>query len=488
MNGFGRHIIGALLALAVSGAVALGQSKEIQRLEQRAVEAFEREDYRGALEILDRLLDEDGQRYQTHYNIACALAMMGEDDAAIQALLDAMKFGFVDYRQMQRDEHLASIRDHPTYKTIIDRWATLLDARADAEAEAMGEWLGSGYTILEDDERRLLYVSSFPEPEFEDARRQIELVERWAFDNVLPELGATEQRPHPWVTVILPEPEDFFRLVQLTGVGGIYDKDAKRLVTQDIGPSLRHEFFHVLHWRHMAELGQHHPFWIMEGLASVLEDVEVRGGTLIPQPSWRTNIARHLEKAGALTPWHHLFTMERREFVGRRPKANYAQARAVFLFLHERDRLRDWYARYVSTFDEDPSGRAAMEHVFDRPLEAIEGDFANWLEQLPEVAEQRDPGAASLGVELGAGTGDGPVVDGIVTGSPGWRANKEEPLRNRDVIQAIDGTTIRTLDDLHRVLGEHDPGDVVTLTVRRGTKRFQAAYELVPREDSRLPR
>jgi len=40
-----------------------------------------------------------------HYNIACALAMMGEDDAAIQALLDAMKFGFVDYRQMQRDEH-----------------------------------------------------------------------------------------------------------------------------------------------------------------------------------------------------------------------------------------------------------------------------------------------------------------------------------------------------------------------------------------------
>ena len=104
---------------------------------------------------------------------------------------------------------------------------------------------------------------------------------------------------NPVIISSLPTPQDFARLVGAPGIGGYYERDRKRLVSQDIGPSLRHEFFHVLHWRRMDRTGQQHPYWVMEGFATLVEDIEADGsGGISVVPSWRTNIVRRLERAG----------------------------------------------------------------------------------------------------------------------------------------------------------------------------------------------
>src|SRR5690606_4633408 len=91
--------------------------------------------------------------------------------------------------------------------------------------------------------------------------------------------AAAGARRDPWVIVFLPMPRDYARWAMgkfgpgWRQVGGSYSDDEKMLVTQDLGGTLRHEFWHVLHWRDQRRRGQLHPIWIMEGLCSLVEDV-----------------------------------------------------------------------------------------------------------------------------------------------------------------------------------------------------------------------
>jgi C-terminal processing protease CtpA/Prc len=234
----------------------------------------------------------------------------------------------------------------------------------------------------------------------------------------------------------------------------------------------------------MARVGQTHPIWLQEGLACLLEDVDVGSdGTLTIRPSWRTNIAKRLAKMGGLTPWERLFTMDHKEFVERRPRAAYAQARAVVMFLQEQGKLVEWYRAYVAGFDEDPTGIKAMETVFAEPSAQVQREYRKWLIDLEEVADVDRPGP-SLGVALSQGRGDGPVVDEIVAMNPGGIGGETgNRLRHRDVIVAIDGRTVRTLDDLTRVLGDYEVGDDVVVRVRRGRTSRDVPVTLVAPEE-----
>lgn len=490
------YLIG-FLAVLLGGTVAPSLARQespdpaptgaAEPASDRAVsEAFKRNDFKGALRLLEsQELQRPKDPFVT-YNIACAHAMLRQEDAAAEALIDAISYGFVDFHHVERDKHLAPIRENAKYRLIIRGWRELLDARAGAERQAAKEALGDAYRADADDVNRLSFVWAIDPGSFDDARRELQRVAAWAAQCVLGPEGLAppdENRPDPWVMILLPTPRDFARLVRVGGVGGYYDRDQRRLVTQDIGPSLRHEFFHVLHWRHIDRLGQRHPLWVMEGLASLLEDVdEAPDGSYRLAPSWRTNIARRLERAHRLTPWKTLFEMPRDGFMGDRARANYAQARCIFMFLHERGVLKQWYAAYVRGFAEDPTGAGAIRQALGLSLAEAESEFRVWLRALPDVAEQARPGEASLGIEVGPGAGDGLVVVEIVAGSRA-RVIGPERLTRRDVITAIDGRATRTLDDLHRLLGEAKVGQRVVLEIRRGERRLEVEMELVRRSD-----
>jgi hypothetical protein len=269
----------------------------------------------------------------------------------------------------------------------------------------------------------------------------------------------------------------------------------------DLGSSWRHEFWHILHWRDMDQRGQRHPMWVMEGLCSLVEDCDTGpNGEMIPRPSWRTNMIKRLGKSNRLIPWETIFASGQKGFMSERPLAYYGQARAMFLFLadqrttgilpvgsapgdkdapsvpaaHGPGLLPAWYAAYTAGYKEDPTGKAAFESVFGKPLKDIERDFRKWVAKLPEVPDEVGRGPANLPVDVGIGGGEGPIVKidamaDFLQPNAAAKPLNTGGLKDKDIITAIDGKPIRDLNDLARVLGGYEAGAMVTLSyIREG--------------------
>jgi len=257
----------------------------------------------------------------------------------------------------------------------------------------------------------------------------------------------------------------------------VYDHSRKGLVATDIGPVLRHEFFHAMHWRAMERTGHRHPVWIREGLAALVEDIDADADALRVLPSWRTNIARRLADVRRLRPWDRFVELTPERFARTRPLSNYAQARALFHWLRDTNRLGAWYEAYARSIDEDPNGLAAVGEVTEHDTDDWSRELRAWLAKQPEIGVPGEGDPVGLGVRLRPGNGDGPVVDEVgVTGLRGER------LRPRDVIRAVDDEPVRTMHELYRVLGEREAGDTVTVRAVRGRRVVEVRMRLV-RED-----
>lgn len=461
-------------------------SEEPAALARRAVEAFGRGEYAAAEEALRRQLELQPGNYIALYNLACVRAAVGDAPGAAEVLLESIENGFDDLRQLRRDPSLDAVRADPRIAKVMEHWPEVLDARLEANLNGLSRLFPDSYQRRKDPDLRLAYLSAFDERTFEQARAEVEAVAAWGLDHVFIDLQAPDQRAaDPWVIVVLPRQEHFLRWVLSTygpeainsfrAIGGAYDHDVKRLVTQDIGATLRHEFFHVLHWRSMNHAGQAHAIWIQEGLCSLVEDYDKDGqGRVQPVPSWRTNIAKRLEKAGRAMPVEKLAAMTQAQFISSRPLANYAQARAFFLYLWQRGQLDAWYARYLATYRDDPTGIRAAEIVMDMPVADLNKDYRAWLRNLPAVPEEIAPGKASLGLEVEPGDGDGPVVASLV------RRRNGPTLILGDTICAINGRPTRDIAELVRVLSEFQVGDTVTISYRRGSRHGAVDLTLVP--------
>lgn len=463
-----RRVVVMAATAAIFGLAPGAQAQtDADALARQAIAALQAGEFSIAKTRLEAALKVDPANYVLLYNLAVAEAQLGETAQAEKRLVEAIGAGFVDFFQLERDPDLTPIRQGEIFQGVLAGWPRLLDARIDAEVDALRRRYGGRYLYDRDADLRLAYVSAFDPKTFEAVKVELRAIAHWTRRTLFPDLPLTAgvERPDPWTLVLLPTPEDFIRLVPAADIGGWYDHDARRLIAQDLGPSLRHEFLHVLHWREMTRTGQRHPEWIMEGLGALVEDVNIdSAGGVVPVPSARTNIAKRLAKVNRLPSIAHLASMERRRFVSNRPLANYAEARAVMLFLFERGALADWWARYEQTYSKDPSGLTALEQTLGMPTASIDKALRAWLLDLPEVAEEIKAGMASLGVELSLGRGDGPRVAKYL---PGGRA-RDAGLRLGDVIVAIDGASTRTIDDAHRLLGERQAGEEVEVRLRRG--------------------
>lgn len=418
---------------------------------------------------------------------------------AAGALREAVRRGFVDFAFMQRDPNLAPLRESRTFRQIISNWRTLQDAWIDDRLDDAKQAYGPGYRIERIESMRLGLVSGFGEQSTAAAREELEQLARWWIDAVLPPGQAATvadgDQPDPWVVVLLPTERDFARWAaeslgtRADRIAGLYEHDRRRLVARDTGPTMRHEFWHVLHWRHMNRLGQTHPLWVQEGLCSLAEDVAIpvgagsgggdrverhvpreeraaaSGPAFAPAPSWRTNTARRMAERGLVIPLERFFKLERAEFMGDRSLGNYAQARAFFLFLHQRGQLAAWYRAFTEGFAEDPTGAAATRVVLGADLATVDKDFRAWLKQLPMVAEVGSGTRAVLPMAIDRAVGDG-VRLAISLDLRGRREAGD--LMPGDIIIAIDGQPVRDEQDLVRVLGPKDVGDAVEVTFRRG--------------------
>jgi tetratricopeptide (TPR) repeat protein len=78
--------------------------------------------HESALAIDQRLAQLCPRDCVVHYNLACSLALLGDQRAAIKELRRAFKYGYADLAYMERDPDLASIRRNSAYKTLVDEF------------------------------------------------------------------------------------------------------------------------------------------------------------------------------------------------------------------------------------------------------------------------------------------------------------------------------------------------------------------------------
>lgn len=346
--------------------------------------------------------------------------------------------------------------------------------------QALHEWLDrfgeNAYRVDRDERRRIIYATS-RQGLSENAHREM----RAMLDELADHLSETlfGDSPDYEVLVAIASPRDARRLFQQHNVGGSYVHRTRQLVSRDTGGSLRHEFFHVMHYGHMERLGQPHALWVQEGLASLYEDYELTGQKIRFLPNDRNEITRNRARINRLVPWQNVFELPAERFMAR-ATVLYPQARSMFEFVAAEGKLHDWYAAYVEHFDADRTGQMAFEHAFDMEIREIERQWREWVGRQPRVEASQgiEPGRPSLGIgtspaALMAGYGDvgqaGGANDGVLVTQvlPGSTASAGD-VRVGDIVVAIDGRATHTMTDLRRAIEGKEVGEEVTIRVRRG--------------------
>lgn len=471
---------------------AIQRRLEASRLQARAVAAFSAGDIDAARSLLEQQLELEPGNPLALYNLACVQCVGGDRDAALATLQRAIEHGFVDFEQMRRDPNLVDLHETDLFQQVLANRTPILDAAGNLRFEEAKKKYGPRYVYERDEDLKLSFACAYDEQTLAQAREELRRIADWALSEVFTDLRDPPMREvDPWVLVVLPSERDFRRWAIMRygpaavtsdfhRIGGSYSHDAKELVAMDLGGTLRHEFLHVLHWRSNMRQAQGHPVWIQEGLCSLVEDYDMKGGRLVPAPSWRTNMVKRLERSRRLMPIADLARVDRETFNNERPLAHYGLARAVFLYLYQRGVLGDWYAHYTAHFAEDPTGIEAIEFVLGMSIDEVQDDFRRWVALLDEAPEARSDGTiggldVSLGVQVDPGKGEGPIVTGVS------REARAGGLRVRDVITAIEGRPVRDMNDFVRILADYRAGQTVRVRVHRRRAHMELEVRVVAR-------
>lgn len=306
------------------------------------------------------------------YNLACVNARLGNDAVAIAGLEIAAEAGFTDYPLLLRDPDLDALRDLPRFKELLAKKDLWQRKAAEATLGRLKAQFGEDYLYAVDYEQKLIFATGGNELQLEELknwlRRQARLQGRDLFEN----------RPDAFICVVMPSVKDWAKIVRAKNVGGFYQDASKTLVAREMGQTLIHEFTHALHAADLAPLGQAHPPWIGEGLGVLYEGAQFVEGEFVPFDTERNRVAALAARRRSLVPLSKLLTMTPEEFV-RRGRITYPEAGSLMLYLYERQLLRKFYDEYKSTYDDDPTGQAALEKVTGLTLAEVEARFSEWL-------------------------------------------------------------------------------------------------------------
>ncbi len=369
---------------------------------------------------------------------------------------------------------LEPLHDHPTFQAIVEASDQLLEQRGPGVLAQWKDRYGeTSYRYEQDSVHRLVYATALDDASHREMRQ---MLERQADHLIDAYFGAP---PAYYVLIAVPTPEDAQALFDRKDqIGGVYEHSLRRLVARDIGSSLRHEFFHLMHFGHMVRLQQAHPVWIHEGLASLYEDYELSDtGDIRFIPNDRHNTAHALARQGKLTPWSELFASSQPQFM-KQAAASYAQARSIFRYVAEQGLLEEWYRIYTTQeFKIDPTGASALEIVFQRQLNGIEKNWQAWLEKQDDVDVAVDFGDTGLGIQSEfRGSNDGVLVTGVVPKSSAHRAQ----LQPGDVVVAVNDEPTRSFLELRRLIGTLKVGYWVEIRLRRGETYLTVPLKIQP--------
>jgi len=470
------HAVLGLLAytasLISSRPTAIGQDAVAPAsIDRQIIQCFDRGDYAHAVALIRAYLEHAPNNPDMLYNLACGECRLGDFDASASALLRAFKAGFRDVEHMRNDPDLAALRGHPTYKIILEQADAIAAQNAKSAVDRWRDTYGTEHYRYETDaDHRINYATALDDVSHKEMRT---MLERQA-DQLIKSLF--DQSPSYDVLIAIPTPADSDKFFGGDdSVGGMYQHDLRRLVSRDIGGSLRHEFFHVMHYGNMERLAQAHPLWIQEGLACLYEDYELHDdGSIKFLPNDRQVIVKAKAKSGTLIKWKELFGMSATGFMDKAQQM-YPQARSIFEFVADQGKLETWYRAYTEHFHQDHSGAKAFEIAFGEPVADVERDWRRWVMLQPAINLQLRVGDAALGIRSREnGSNDGVLITEIVPGSAVARSR----LRRGDVIVGVDGQSTRSLSDLRKAVASHKVGDEIEVRARRTGEYFAVKVTL----------
>ncbi len=464
-----RHATALILAVVLTAAAS---ASGLRTLGDRIYQSVVAGDYPRAAELVEDYLRISPHDAVMLYNAACIYCRLGQTERGATSLQRAVNAGLVDLDQIRRDPDLEPLHDHPIYKEVLRR---LEQTSTNQARDAMGNWRAlygrDNYRYSRDEERRIAYATALDPTSHAE---MLGMIERQADYHQASLFNAS---PSTFLLIAVPTPTDARQLFANEQTGGIYEHHKRRLISRDTGSSLRHELVHAYHYAHMDQLGQRHPLWIQEGLATLHESyVFEADGSMTFLSNERHNIVRARAKAGRLTPWTMLLQMNDDEFMAGASR-HYPQVRSIFEFLADRGKLDCWYQALVGHYQDDPTGALAFRACFNLPLDDIERAWRRWLLARPNIDILIQYGDAALGIESHPrGTNDGVVIANILPRSPAAASR----LEVGDIIVAVDDQPTRTLTELQTIIASKKVGDTVTIRARHNREYFTVVVSLRP--------
>ena len=441
----------------------------IQQLAQQAAELFQAKKYAEAIPVLQELLKIKPDDEVALYNIACGYALLKKPEEAMAYLQKSVEAGFADFELIQSDPDLQCIRNLDSYKKIIQSKELYQKKSADKKLSELKKQYGESYTYEIDDKRKLIYASDASEgllDKIQDFLNKFADAERhYLFIN----------KPSYYITILVPNLKDFVKMVPNPHIGGFYAHQIKTLICRDTSYTLRHEFTHALHFADISARRQTHPIWIVEGLATCFEESELVNGNAVPKYNMRIDQMKQFIKNGQSIPWQDLAKMDHKTFM---EKANecYAEARAIFYWLHKTDRLKTFYYTYLNNLyanKDNYSGIPTMQNIFGKKVELIEEDWKRWIAKTPAAEVLDDTKGTYLGVSINPSVA-GMIITNVEAGSPADQAG----LKVNDVILKIGAEKTDTYEKFQNAIRERSPGDSATFCILRDGAEKQIKVKL----------
>jgi len=334
---------------------------------------------------------------------------------------------------------------------------------------------GPGYKGRYDPARKVIYVTALDEEHFASTLR---LVVSFS-DAFTKTLGAA--RPQEYITIVLPTVQDYRRLVPDEGTSGRYFPAERTLISIDRQRVLLHELTHALHHADCSSSGQLHAIWVWEGLACLSESSTITPSGLQPHVDRRLLTLQQAIRLKDTIPLAELLKMKPKAFE-KVAALSYAEARYLMLYLHQKGKLRDWYASYKKSFTKDPSGRFALEKVLRRKAYRIEDDWKAWAAGLALPWGEQRSSQGRLGLEV-RDTKAGPKVVSLVSGSAAELAGQ---IKVGDIVMSFNGHRTRNAVELVAAIRAAGAMQTVVVEVRR-KGRILAVHQPLGQPQAQFP-
>lgn len=374
-------------ARSAASSVPASQPSESDRrrafdLSRKAADLIDAHNWADAEKALHESLALEPGNYVCLYNLALVHAMTDRPNDAVADLEKATDAGFTDFHRIEIEPAFVPLRELPRFDKLLARRDQVKQHAAERMLAELKAAFGDRYRYKLDEPHKLVFAARLDPKALDEAAAQLRIEQQSLEEQIF------SHPPDELVRVVIASSLDFSKLEHRADVGGHYDDATRTILVKRPGPELRHEYVHALHAADQHALGQEHPVWLSEGLATLYEQPGATPATqpaasrMIPADTWRLARVQAAAKHDALVPLDQLLKLDRAAFTARADLL-YGQAGSLLLYLYDHQLLKKFYDTYTATYAHDPTGGIALASVTGVPLAELQKRWISWMQTRP---------------------------------------------------------------------------------------------------------